>query len=171
MFAKHPLTEQDVLLDAINVTQGAWVVERTRVLHTILGSCVSVCLFDPFKGLGGMNHYVYPPRGSESATRFSNTTYSGDICMEGLLEAMLRGGAKKGSLRAKAFGGGKMFEHEDVLTIGKRNTSFAKFWLGNAGIPLELCDFHGAYTRKLIFHPGTGHHLCQRLPTTFQIAP
>lgn len=170
MPSHNSLTARDALLDAINVTQGAWVVESRRVLHTVLGSCVAVCLFDPVKKLGGMNHYVFPPRGGESATRFSNTTFSGDICMEGLLEAMLRAGAKREYLRAKAFGGGRMFEHEDVLTVGKRNSSFAKYWLENAGIPLDLCDFHGNYTRKLIFHPGSGHHLCQRLPTAFQVA-
>lgn len=167
--ASNPLTDRNAILDAINVTQGAWVVERTRILHTILGSCVSVCLFDPVTGVGGMNHYVYPPRGGASATRFSNTTFSGDICMEGLLQAMLRAGAKREYLRAKAFGGGRMFEHEDALTVGKRNTGFAKYWLENAGIPLDLYDFHGSYTRKLIFHPESGHHLCQRLPTTFEI--
>lgn len=165
----NPLLEEAALQDAINVTQGAWVVERTRMLHTILGSCVSVCLHDPVAGVGGMNHYVYPPRASGVATRFSNTTFSGDICMEGLLEAMLRAGAKQERLRAKVFGGGRMFEHEDVLSIGKRNTSFAKFWLENAGIPIQVSDFHGNYTRKLIFHPETGQHLCRHLPTRFQI--
>lgn len=158
------------LLDAINVAQGAWVVERSRVLHTLLGSCVSVCLFDPVAGIGGMNHYVYPPRASGLATRFSETTLSGDICMEGLLMAMLQSGAERRNLRAKAFGGGRMFEHEDVLSVGKRNTSFAKYWLENEGIALDLCDFHGSYTRKLTFNPANGNHVCQRLPTAFRIA-
>lgn len=164
----NTLPGREALLDAINVTQGAWVVERMRVLHTILGSCVSVCLHDSMAGIGGMNHYVYPPHASGVATRFSNTTFSADLCMEGLLEAMLRNGAKRERIRAKAFGGGKMFGYDDVLAVGKRNTSFAKFWLENAGIPIDLCDFHGSYTRKLIFHPQTGQHWCQRLPTTFE---
>lgn len=159
-----------VLLNAINVAQGAWVVERKRVLRTVLGSCVSVCLFDPVAGIGGMNHYVYPPRGGQWLTRFSNTTMSGDICMEGLLNAMLQAGAKKECLRAKAFGGGRMFDFEDALSVGKRNTSFAKYWLDSEGIPLDLFDFHGSYTRQLIFYPETGHHICHRLETSFQSA-
>ena len=73
-------------------------------------------------------------------------------------------------LRAKAFGGGRMFEHEDVLSVGKRNSSFAKYWLENNGIPLELTDFHGSYSRKLVFYPATGQHLCLRTPTRFSIA-
>jgi len=117
--------------------------------------------------LDDMNHYVYPPRGGENPSRFSNTTFSGDICMDGLLEAMLQAGACREFLRAKAFGGGKMFEFEDALSVGKRNSSYAKYWLANLGIPLDLCDFHGTYARKLIFHPSTGQHLCQRVPTSF----
>lgn len=157
----------ELLYDAINVAQGAWAVERSRVLRTVLGSCVSVCLYDPVSCIGGMNHYVYPPRDEASASRFGYTTFSADICLEGLLEAMLAGGARKERLRAKAFGGGKMFDHEDVMTVGKRNSSYAKYWLENSGIPLELADFHGNYTRRLIFFPATGQHLCQRLPTSF----
>lgn len=166
----HPPDLRHALQDAINVTQGAWVVERERVLCTILGSCVSVCLFDPVSGIGGMNHYVYPPRGGASPSRFSQTTLSGDICMEGLLAAMLQAGARREWLRAKAFGGGRMFEHEDVLSVGKRNSSFAKYWLENNGIPLELTDFHGSYSRKLVFYPATGQHLCLCTPTCFSIA-
>ncbi len=161
------MADADLLLNAINVTQGAWVVENRRVLCTVLGSCVSVCLHDPVAGIGGMNHYVYPPRGAAPATRFSNTTLSGDICMEGLLEAMLQAGARLERLRAKAFGGGQMFGDGGALVVGKRNSSFARHWLAQAGIPLDLSDFHGSYARRLVFHPDTGHHLCQRVPTAF----
>lgn len=155
----------NVEANAINVVQGAWVVERERVLRTILGSCVSVCLFDPVAGVGGMNHYVFPPRNSKSLTQFTATTLSADICMEGLLDALLALGAKKDRLRAKAFGGGAMFgRQEDVLAVGKRNSSYARFWLDRENIPLDLGDFHGQCARKLLFYPKTGEHLCRRLP-------
>jgi chemotaxis protein CheD len=162
---------REALMDAINVTQGVWVVERSRLLHTILGSCVSVCLHDAVAGVGGMNHYVYPPRGVGMIERFGNTPFSADLCLDGLLEAMLRAGARRERLRAKAFGGGQMFDLGDAIAIGKRNTSYARFWLTNSGIPLDLSDFHGSHTRKLVFHPASGQHLCQHLPTRFEPTP
>lgn len=158
------------LQNAINVTQGAWVVEDSRLLYTILGSCVSVCLYDSITGIGGMNHFVYPPRSAGMAARFGNTSFSADLCMEGLLEALLRKGARKDFLRAKAFGGGRMFEYEDALSVGKRNSIFARDWLADANIPLDITDFHGPYSRRLIFHPASGQHLCQRILTRFQSA-
>ena len=30
------------------------------VIHTVLGSCVAVCLYDPGKKIGGMNHILMP---------------------------------------------------------------------------------------------------------------
>jgi chemotaxis protein CheD len=168
--AEISLQDRQVEAKAINVVQGVWAADSDRALRTILGSCVSVCLYDPFVGVGGMNHFVYPPRSGGSSRRVSNSTFYGDICMEGLLDAVLQMGAQQGRLRAKAFGGGRMFEHEDVLSVGKRNSSYAKGWLQEAGIPLELSDFHGSFARRLIFHPRSGQHYCQRLPAGFAAA-
>ena len=160
---------REVELNAINVVQGVWVVERQRVLRTILGSCVSVCLYDPIARLGGMNHYVYPPLSGGAPGSSRVTTMSADICMEGLLEAVIQAGGRHKQLRAKAFGGGAMFAQEGgPLSVGKRNASFAKFWLEQEGIPLELFDFHGNCARKLMFHPASGQHLCTKLPNTGQ---
>ena len=46
----------------VTVTQGEYRAEREPdvVLSTILGSCVSVCLYDPGVGVGGMNHFLLP---------------------------------------------------------------------------------------------------------------
>lgn len=33
------------------------------VISTLLGSCVSVCLYHPTRGFGGMNHYLLPGGG------------------------------------------------------------------------------------------------------------
>lgn len=156
-------------LDAINVIQGGWAVESRRVLRTILGSCVAVCLFDPVRGIGGMNHYVFPPRDT-GHTRFSATSMAADLCMEGLFDALLAAGAQREYLRAKAFGGATMFAGTaDPLAVGKRNASFAKQWLHEVGIPLDLSDFHGNCARKLLFHPASGQHLCRRLAADFPL--
>jgi chemotaxis protein CheD len=160
--------QRDIELNAINIVQGAWVIQRERVLRTILGSCVSVCLYDPVARLGGMNHFVYPPRNGGAPTTQGATTMAADICMEGLLEALLRAGGRRERLLAKAFGGGAMFAQEGgPLAVGKRNASYAKYWLEKEAIPLTMFDFHGNCARKLMFHPASGQHLCKRLPATF----
>ena len=38
-----------------------YVTKKTdEVLVTVLGSCVSACIRDPFAGIGGMNHFMLP---------------------------------------------------------------------------------------------------------------
>ena len=39
------------------------------VLKTLLGSCVSVCLFDPVTRVGGMNHFALPRASTASVRR------------------------------------------------------------------------------------------------------
>lgn len=34
--------------------------KEPSVLHTVIGSCVAVCLVDHEKGIGGMNHILLP---------------------------------------------------------------------------------------------------------------
>src|SRR3954463_6081120 len=50
-----------------------------KILMTVLGSCVAVCLWDRVRGAGGMNHFVLPnDRNGEKSTRY------GDVAMDEL---------------------------------------------------------------------------------------
>ena len=46
----------------VHVVQGEHYVtgDPEVTLTTILGSCVAVCLWDPERGVGGMNHFLLP---------------------------------------------------------------------------------------------------------------
>ena len=147
---------------AIDVVQGVWVVDRERVLRTVLGACVSVCLYDRKAEVGGMNHYVFARSGVKQ-TQHSDTRYlSGERCLSGLLDAILKAGAHRENIRAKAFGGASIFSNDsETVAACERNTRFAEQWLENESIILELADFHGDCARKLMFHPSTGRHFCQ----------
>ena len=44
-----------------DLAQGEWLADKTgKVLSTLLGSCVAVCLWDPVMLAGGMNHFLLP---------------------------------------------------------------------------------------------------------------
>src|SRR5687768_14121384 len=42
--------------------------KRPLELRTVLGSCVSACLFDPTARIGGMNHFLLPEANGEPPT-------------------------------------------------------------------------------------------------------
>jgi chemotaxis protein CheD len=122
--------------------------EPDVVISTLLGSCVAACLFDPTSGVGGLNHFLLPDG--------EGTLLYGTHAMETLVNGILRQGGRRGSIRAKAFGGAQMKRGSSVLGIGRRNGDFIRLYLANEGIPLLAQDLGGASARRVWFHPGSG---------------
>ena len=123
-------------------------------ITTILGSCVSLCLWDPVAKVGGINHYLLPFWvGDDIASpRF------GTVAIEALIEKVLSLGARKNHLRAKLFGGACVIEafRENKHHIGIVNARLAENMLHRQGIPVVERDLAGRRGRKLIFHTDDG---------------
>ena len=120
---------------------------------TILGSCVSLCLWDADAGVGGMNHYLLPSGGTEQPERY------GDQANAILLQRVLNLGASASRLRAKMFGGAcvvKAFRN-GVTTFAARNVSVAEEFLRQQRIPLVNEDVRGERGRKLRFRTDNGN--------------
>lgn len=90
---------------------------------TVLGSCVSLCLWDPVRGRGGINHTALPRGGT--------TGRYGEVANDLLLQAMLDGGSHRPHLRAKLFGGASAFGD-----VGAQNIAAGLDALHRHGIPL-----------------------------------
>ncbi len=131
------------------------------VVTTILGSCVSVCLYDAARGIGGLNHFLLPHwAGGEAASpRFGN------VAITTLVERLGALGAPRSSLRAKLFGGacvtGAAEHRPDHL--GAKNAACATTILGELGIPILPGDLGGRRGRKLVFHTADGTALVKDL--------
>ena len=136
----------------VHVAQGDYTIGRDpqTVIGTILGSCVSACVWDPDAHLGGMNHIVLPDR-----TGTWNTIDSyGASDMERLINALLREGAARNRLRAKVFGGANMIV--GLPDIGKRNAGFIMAFLAREGIPVDGSSLGGNQARMIRFWPHSG---------------
>lgn len=133
---------------------------HSHVVTTVLGSCVSVCLWDPGKKIGGINHYMLPLWNGEG---LASPKY-GNIAIDKLIEKMLELGCERRSLRAKVFGGGEMFRVTNaVMNIGERNIVLAQDVLSDKKIPIIASDVGGKTGRKLIYDTGTGAISMKRL--------
>ncbi|MDP3438691.1 MAG: chemotaxis protein CheD, partial [Azonexus sp.] len=93
---------------------------------------------------------------------------AGDACMEALLNAMLKQGAAKHRIKAKAFGGGTVIDanRPNSLSIGKRNADFTHEWLDRENIPLICSDFLGPWSRKVLLVPQNGDVYCKRVTSS-----
>jgi chemotaxis protein CheD len=136
-----------------------YVTTGNEMITTVLGSCVSACIFDPRTNVGGMNHFMLP--GSWSGKPEDASARYGLYAMESLINAILKRGCRKEDLRAKLFGGGQIIAN--MTDVGQKNISFAKTFLDAEGIPLDGADLGLVYPRKVNFFPGTGKVMVKRL--------
>jgi chemotaxis protein CheD len=127
---------------------------------TVLGSCVSVCLWDWRRRSGGINHYMLPFWNGEglSSPKFGN------IANSRLLEKMLGLGSQKKDLVAKVFGGANQLQQEtNLYNIGKRNVHIAIEMLQTENIPIISAHTEGGQGRKIKFYTHTGEVLLKLL--------
>lgn len=123
-------------------------------VSTILGSCVSVALFDPVAQVGGLNHFLLPqgPENTAPSARF------GTIAVPWLIDALVAAGAQRRSLQAKVFGGACVLRafRTTAGNLGTKNVRVAKAILQAEGIPIVAEDVDGERGRKLIFQTHDG---------------
>ncbi|MGH7926239.1 MAG: chemotaxis protein CheD [Candidatus Binatia bacterium] len=127
---------------------------QPSVITTVLGSCVSLCLWDPVTMIGGMNHYILPfALGNDVASpRF------GAVAIQTLIENVVFLGGCKDRLRAKLFGGAcisNAFRQKEDQ-IGIVNARIAENILRTQDIPVVERDLAGRRGRKLIFNTDDG---------------
>lgn len=139
---------------------GVFVSTQPCMVTTILGSCVSVCLWDCAQQWGGINHYMLPFWNGEG---LASPKY-GNIAIAKLIERLQELGSDKRNLRAKVFGGGVVLRVANpFMNIGDRNIQLAEDLLRGDNIPIISADTGGTVGRKLIFHTGTGTVLVKKL--------
>jgi chemotaxis protein methyltransferase CheR len=130
-------------------------VKATRgpaLLKTLLGSCVSACVYDPETGVGGMNHFSLPAASDAAA----GARY-GAYAMELLVTAVMKKGGNRDRLRAKVFGGAKVLNVEsERLDVGARNAEFVVNFLADEGIPIDGKCLGGTAGLLVRFRPHTG---------------
>lgn len=121
-------------------------------VRTILGSCVSVCLYDSHLKFGGINHYMMP---WWNGRELPSPKY-GDVAIERLIEKMIALGSAKQNLVAKIFGGANQHTFGQHFDMGERNYMMARESLATHGIMIISHSVGGERGRKITFHSGTG---------------
>lgn len=119
-------------------------------ITTILGSCVSCCLWDDVARVGGMNHMLLAVNTSSDVV----CNLAGINAMELLINDILKLGGQRNRLRAKAFGGARMVS--GLSDIGQSNISFTLEFLKKEEITCEGHSFGGTSARNIKFWPASG---------------
>lgn len=144
-------------LPEIYIGPGEFAVSREPVIiSTLLGSCISVALFDLDVPAGGLNHFLLPS--PKSGSVFSESGRYGVHAMELLINGLLKLGVSRRRLRAKVFGGSAMLSYREkaVYNVPKMNIQFIFEFLDLEKIPVDSYSVGGDLPRKVLFFPHTG---------------
>ncbi len=143
----------------ITVMQGQVYVGTgaPEILSTVLGSCISCCLYDPVARIGGMNHFLLaqPDRGSNAVADENYGVY----LMELLINQMMTGGSVKSRMKAHIYGGANMYA--GMERIGDANANFAMHFLSEEKIPVVRQVTGGDMARRVDFDPVLGRTRCR----------
>jgi chemotaxis protein CheD len=135
------------------------VTSDTMVLSTILGSCVSVCLFDPTKRISGMNHYLLPV----NAHNDRELLKYGDRSLDLMFHKMIIQGAEIQNIMASVLGGSSMFLNSGHnFNIGDQNIEIALDFLKQRNINIKLLETGGNSGRRIAFHTDSGRIIIRR---------
>ncbi len=129
------------------------VTDQRMKISTVLGSCVSVCMFYRTTQIAGMNHFILP---LNTAADPKILRY-GDTSLEEMLSQMCQLGAKANRIEAFVYGGSAMFaKNSDTFKVGERNIQSALQFLKFNHIFIQSIETGGTSGRKVIFDTSAG---------------
>lgn len=124
-----------------------YVTRIPTIISTILGSCISVCMYDYNKKYGGMNHYLFPKmRNIEN----QNSNY-GDISIIELVRIFIDYGSEIDDLFATVIGGAHLEGIEESKLIAEDNIKICKEILNSKKIKIIGETTGGIKGRKVDF--------------------
>lgn len=127
-----------------------FVSKEPHLISTVLGSCVSVCIWDEINHFGGMNHYIHPkPFEKQRSAHF------GSISIPHLINLLVKMGSKKSNLKAHIIGGAQNKEINCCI-VAKQNVEIAEKILKKYHISVMINDTGGEMGRKIVFDTETG---------------
>ncbi|NLK45386.1 MAG: chemoreceptor glutamine deamidase CheD [Treponema sp.] len=139
--------------------------DKDVLISTLLGSCISIAIFDPENKSGGLNHFMLPTTNRIKEISSEEQGRYGNFAIELLINDMLKKGSKKENLTAKIFGGSNVLDdcgyHPN--STGVNNILFALDYLSTEKIPITANDTGGIFPRKIFYNPRTAKIFLKRI--------
>ncbi|HYQ15845.1 MAG TPA: chemotaxis protein CheD [Polyangiaceae bacterium] len=122
-----------------------------------LGSCLGVCVFDPWARVGGMLHLMLPQGSLSPEKAQQNPLIFADTGVPQLFLASYALGAKKERMVVVVAGGASFnMNEESDLAIGQRNVAMLRKVLWKNGVMLKKHELGGTEPRNMTLDVGSG---------------
>ncbi|VAW17803.1 Chemotaxis protein CheD, partial [hydrothermal vent metagenome] len=128
------------------------ITKKPKLLATLLGSCVAICVYNKISKIAAMNHFVH----AESNGEKTNIGRFGDLSCRHIIDSLLSVDGQRSNYEAKIFGGGAVVGHLGLgVGIGEKNIASGRQVLEEYGIPIIESDVGGSRGRKIYFDCNT----------------
>jgi len=138
-----------------------FVSHDPMIVYTVLGSCISACIRDPFVGVGGMNHFMLPEPKEGMGDSWGESTRYGSYAMESLINEILKRGGAKNRLEIKLFGAGKIYDGN--IDVGVNNAKWVIQYLKREGLTPVKTDLGDVFPRKIYYFTESGRVLMKKI--------
>lgn len=136
-----------------------YTTRRPVLLETLVGSCVTVCLYNVKAGSGAMNHFLRHRPGSTSHV---DVGQFGTTATRHIVNAVLRIDDNPRHYHAGVFGGASVLKvGRDEGGIGQANIEAALEILRAARLPVVRQEVGGTRGRRVKFNTQTGEIECR----------
>jgi chemotaxis protein CheD len=128
-------------------------------VHTVLGSCIAICLWHPVLRIGGMCHFVLPFRPSGVYQSKELDGRYGEEAMKMFDMALKLHQTKYREYQAKIFGGANILSETTGLKgalIGEKNAAKAMQLLMNRGVEITVVHVGEQGHRRIAMDVTTG---------------
>ena len=143
-------------------------VKKPLLIKTILGSCITVTMFNHRAGAAAACHALLPTCSQESpchnAICKQRNKYV-DCIIPQMLKQFKKMKIDPSEIEVKLFGGADMFESsgKGSARVGSMNVEMARQVLAKYGLRLKSFDVGGTSGRKILFDTKTGEVWMKRL--------
>ncbi len=147
----------------------AHLTDRAELVVTVLGSCISVTMFNRRRSMAGICHSLLPECGRRGRCRGEcGEGFRYVACSVRQMVLVFDGhGIPRGEIEVKCFGGADMFARKsagaDLVSVGRQNILMAEKIIAGEGLTLRARDVGGLRGRKVLFNTHTGEILLKRL--------
>ena len=164
------MKEDIVVLPSVFLKMGEiYITTLPTAIMTVLGSCVSICMYHKESEMGGMCHGLLPNcrDPGECDKNVVKCFKYVDCSIWYMIDQFEKYGIPRRSIEAKMFGGANTFSKFNYLDIGTQNVEAAKKAIHDAGMNLSAFNLGGNAGRKIIFYTHTGEILMKMLNNHF----
>ena len=144
------------------------IAQSPQLVITVLGSCVSVTMYDRTTRTGAICHALLPQtRADRCCIRPSSDFRYVDDSIYWMLRQLEKHGIDRGGIEIKLFGGAEVLipriDNSGAGSVGRQNIDAAVRTLQTLGLNPTVSVTGGCLGRKIYFYTHTGEILLRRL--------